>query len=158
MCLMKVQLTPCVQEDKTTCTFNLVFPWLSLTERAMLNIYDKANSKSILAQFLISIPPENVSKPKVFGRFQGVYKWNIGIKWVKLKFFNFICDALRDLALFLQFRKNEKHLWRSVTFSKVTKIITSPWVFLNFLKLYKWYKIVQRVSIINVGLFYGRKL
>ena len=71
---MNVKLRPCVQEDKTTCTFNLVFPWLSLTERTMLNIHDKANSKSILTQFLISIPPENVRKPKVLGRFQGVYK------------------------------------------------------------------------------------
>ena len=31
----------------------------------------------------------------------------------------FICDALRDLVPFVQFRKREKHLWRSVTFNKV---------------------------------------
>ena len=30
-----------------------------------------------------------------------------------------ICDALRDLTLFLQFKKREQHLWMSVTFSKV---------------------------------------
>ena len=30
-----------------------------------------------------------------------------------------ICDALRDLAPFVQFKKREKHQWRSVTFSKV---------------------------------------
>ena len=29
--------------------------------------------------------PENVRKPKVFGRFQGVQKWNIGRIWVKHK-------------------------------------------------------------------------
>ena len=29
------------------------------------------------------------------------------------------CDALRDLVLFVQFQKREKHLWRSVNFSKV---------------------------------------
>ena len=30
-----------------------------------------------------------------------------------------ICGALRDLIPFLQFKKREKHPWRSVTFSKV---------------------------------------
>ena len=29
------------------------------------------------------------------------------------------CDALRDLVPFVQFKKREKHPWRSVTFSKV---------------------------------------
>ena len=31
-----------------------------------------------------------------------------------------ICNALHDLVSFLQFKKREKHPWRSVTFSKVT--------------------------------------
>ena len=46
-----------------------------------------------------------------------------------------ICDALRDLVPFLQFKKHEKHPWRSVNLSKVagfTKINTTPWVFLTF--------------------------
>ena len=30
-----------------------------------------------------------------------------------------ICDALRDLLSFVQFKKREKHPWRRVTFSKV---------------------------------------
>ena len=30
-----------------------------------------------------------------------------------------ICDVLRDLVPFVQFKKHEKHLCRSVTFSKV---------------------------------------
>ena len=29
------------------------------------------------------------------------------------------CDALRDLLAFVQFKKREKHPWRSVTLSKV---------------------------------------
>ena len=29
------------------------------------------------------------------------------------------CDALRDLVPFVQFKKREKHTWRSVTYSKV---------------------------------------
>ena len=31
----------------------------------------------------------------------------------------YICDALRDLLPFIQFKKREKHPWRSFTFSKV---------------------------------------
>ena len=30
-----------------------------------------------------------------------------------------LCDALRDLVPFIQFKKCEKHPWRSVNFSKV---------------------------------------
>ena len=30
-----------------------------------------------------------------------------------------LCDALRDLVSFAQFKQREKHPWRSVTFSKV---------------------------------------
>ena len=30
-----------------------------------------------------------------------------------------ICDALRNLVLFVQFKKREKNPWRSATFSKV---------------------------------------
>ena len=30
-----------------------------------------------------------------------------------------ICDALRDLVPYVQFKKREKHSWRNVTFSKV---------------------------------------
>ena len=30
-----------------------------------------------------------------------------------------MCDALRDLVAFVQFKKREKHPWRSVNFSKV---------------------------------------
>ena len=29
------------------------------------------------------------------------------------------CDALRDLVSFVQFKKREKHPWRSATFIKV---------------------------------------
>ena len=42
-----------------------------------------------------------------------------------------ICDALRDLVLFVQFKKREKHPWRSVNFS--TKSNTPPWVISRFL-------------------------
>ena len=30
-----------------------------------------------------------------------------------------ICDVLRDLVSFAQFKKREKHPWRSATFGKV---------------------------------------
>ena len=41
------------------------------------------------------------------------------------------CDALRDLVPILQFKKREKHPWRSVTFSKVTLLHGSFSRFLN---------------------------
>ena len=31
------------------------------------------------------------------------------------------CDALHDLVAFVQFKKREKHPWRSANFSKVSK-------------------------------------
>ena len=34
-----------------------------------------------------------------------------------------ICGALRDLVLFAQFNKREKHPWRSVTFSKPATLL-----------------------------------
>ena len=40
----------------------------------------------ILAQCSISTPPENVRKPLAFRSFQGLYKWNSGVKWVKFNF------------------------------------------------------------------------
>ena len=66
-------------------------------------------------------------------------------KNITLQFY--ICDALHDLVLFVQFKKGEKYPWRSVNFSKVagfTKINTPPWMFFMFFKLYKWYQIAQR--------------
>ena len=38
-----------------------------------------------------------------------------------------ICGALRDLVAFVQFKKREKHPWRSVNFSKVAGFLkTGP--------------------------------
>ena len=58
------------------------------------------------------------------------------------------CDALHKLIPFVQFKKREKHTWRNVTFSEVagfkfTESNSPPWVFLKFLKLYKWYQFAQ---------------
>ena len=42
------------------------------------------------------------------------------------------CDALRDLVPFVRFKKHEKHLWRSVTFStKLTLLHGCFWRFQN---------------------------
>ena len=48
-------------------------------------------------------------------------------------FFNIknICEALRDLVPFVQFKKLKKHPWRSVTFG--TRNNTPPGCFLRFL-------------------------
>ena len=40
-----------------------------------------------------------------------------------------ICDALRDLVLFVQFKKREKHPWRRVNFSKVPSTTTTTTTF-----------------------------
>ena len=56
--------------------------------------------------------------------------------WIPKK--TFICDPLRDLVPFVQFKKREKHPWRSAN--------TPPWVFFRFLKLYKWYQIAQWIT------------
>ena len=37
-----------------------------------------------------------------------------------------ICDVLRDLVPFAQFKKREKHPWRSVIFSKVAGCLPLP--------------------------------
>ena len=66
----------------------------------------------------------------------------------------YICDALHDLILFVQFKKRGKHPWRSVTFilqlkpCNFTKSNTPPWVFFTFFKLYKWYQIAQNITYI----------
>ena len=63
-----------------------------------------------------------------------------------------ICGALRDLVPFVQFKKREKHPWRSVTFSKVagSKSSTPPWLFFTFLKLYKWYQMAQNITFATI--------
>ena len=63
----------------------------------------------------------------------------------------FLCGALTDLVPFAQFKKREKHPWRSVTFSKVAgfnfpKSNTPPWAFFTSFKLRKWYQIAQRTT------------
>ena len=59
------------------------------------------------------------------------------------------CDSFRDSVPFTQFKKREKHLWRSKLQSlacNFTKSNTPPWVFFMFFKLHKCYQIVQSVS------------
>ena len=57
-------------------------------------------------------------------------------------FMPIIGDTLRDLVPFVQFKEGEN------THEKVflLKINTPPKVFFTFLKLYKWYHIVQSMS------------
>ena len=59
----------------------------------------------------------------------------------------FWCDVLHDLVPFVQSKKREKHLWRSVTFDtkSVTRSNTPPQVFFTFLKLHRWYQIKQNI-------------
>ena len=48
---------------------------------------------------------------------------------------------MRDLVPCAQFKKREKHPWRSVTKSK-----TPPWIFSPFFYLYRWYQIAQSTT------------
>ena len=60
-----------------------------------------------------------------------------------------ICDTMRDLVLFVQFKKREKHPWGSVTSaeaSNLTKSNTTPLVFFTFFQWYKWFQVAQSVS------------
>ena len=56
-----------------------------------------------------------------------------------------LCVILRDLVPSLQFKKHEKHPWKSITFRK-TKSNTPTWVFFTFFKMYKWYQIAQQIA------------
>ena len=67
---------------------------------------------------------------------------------------NLIWDALRNSVRFAQFKKREKHPWRSVTFSKVAGYYKLK-VFFTFFKLYKWYWIVQRISYVQLNDAHG---
>ena len=44
----------------------------------------------------------------------------------------YLCDVLCDLVPFVQFKKREKHPWRSVTFSKETLLYECFSCFLNY--------------------------
>ena len=64
-------------------------------------------------KFLPILPfynPENTRKPF----FQGFIKWGYFLETGYEK-----CDALRDLVTFVQFKKREKHTWRSVNLVKL---------------------------------------
>ena len=45
-------------------------------------------------------------------------------------------------------KKRKQYQWRNIT-SNFTKNKTPPWVFFTFFKLYKWYQIAQRITIID---------
>ena len=53
-----------------------------------------------------------------------------------------IWGELRDLVAFVQFKKREKHRWRSINFSKVAALLKLTLLhgcFSCFFKLYKCY-------------------
>ena len=58
-------------------------------------------------------------------------------------------DTSRNSIPFERFKKRKKYPWRSATSSNFTNSITLPWVFFTFFKLYKWYKIAQRITDIR---------
>ena len=52
-----------------------------------------------------------------------IHKEEVTLVARKFLTWNITCDALRDLILFVQFKKCEKFSWRSVTFSKAVAFI-----------------------------------
>ena len=51
----------------------------------------------------------------------------------------FMCGALRDLVPFVQFKKYEKHPWRSATFSKAAGFnAKAPYVIIVSLLMNSW--------------------
>ena len=57
-----------------------------------------------------------------------------------------ICDTLRDLVPFVQFKKRENTHGGVLPLKKLQ---TPPCVFLVFIKLHKWYQITQSVSFVS---------
>ena len=62
----------------------------------------------------------------------------------------YFCDALHNLVPFLQFKKRENTHGGMLSLSLHLKSNTLPWVFFMFFKLYKWYQIAQRITIILI--------
>ena len=62
----------------------------------------------------------------------------------------FIWDALRDWVIFVQFKKLNKHPWRSVTFEtcKLTVALRNRW-FSRFLT-FKWNQIAQSITYVGI--------
>ena len=71
------------------------------------------------------------------------------------------CAELHDLVTFVQFKIRENTHGGVLILVKLQaeafnfiKINTPPWVFFTFLKLYKWYQIEQRTTLIVLWSFY----
>ena len=69
------------------------------------------------------------------------------------------CVASRDLVPFVQFKKCEKHPWKSVTFRAWNFKGNAPlWVFCTFFKLCKWCQIAQSTTIVCFSEIYITKI
>ena len=65
------------------------------------------------------------------------------------------CDALRDLVVFVQFKKREKHPWMSVTFNKIAgllKVTPLHGYFSHFLNCTNGTKSRNTIRTISYGL------
>ena len=99
------------------------FPNLRLERRAKLIILVSQKTLPVYLSGSFLIPYLWLQKLSYFTLLQDVCSWNV-------------CGALCDLVPCGQFKKREKHPWRSVTFSKVagssnTKNNTPPWAFFH---------------------------
>ena len=73
--------------------------------------------------------------------FSGLFSTTVTFT-VALTHYNYItshiCGALHDLVPFVQFKKREKHPWRSVTFT-LLKVALLHGCFSHFFKFCTWY-------------------
>ena len=80
-----------------------------------------------------------------------ILRYSYRIRYIRIQ----ICDALRDLVPFVQFKQREQHPWRSVTFSKVSDFHSELTFlenrrYLNLLKDFiTWWKIQFKVKWIT---------
>ena len=97
--------------------------WLS--REAHLNVWKHEHNIPLKKKFLLRISTVNLTKSLV--------PWGSGD----------ICDAFHDLVALLQFKKREKHPWRSVNFSRIFQyhyhLLTHVLILLLALFIYKKY-------------------
>ena len=82
------------------------------------------------------------------------YYGNIILKWVNpdIKCGD-IYDALRNLISFVQFRENEKHPWRSVTFNTPPRVFFTFWIVKIVANRAK-----RHIKILHFKIFEGRQI
>ena len=155
-----------LKEDIRTVPTYVVVGFLLLTFNRHLRI---CNQQFTVDKLLFEVDKDTVTK--LFEFFMSIRCVRLNLNYALILYqtsckdiLRIICDDLRDLVTFVQFKNFEKHSWRSVTFRACSyggvlllvvklqasvcnfnKSNTPPRVFFTFFQLYKWYQIAQSV-------------